>query len=166
MGRLSPEKNPLKIIETAKLLNEKKVEFIWLVVGDGELRDTLKREIRKNHLEGKVVLAGNQSNPYRFMSRCDVYLQFSQFEADPITVREAAVFNKMMILSDIPGFQQCHKIFSNIQLVVTSEDAVRALMKKKTKAAAKNDLSIINDEICRTIDREIFEKAGPGMKEI
>ena len=158
MGRLSPEKNPLKIIETAKLLDEKNVDFIWMVVGDGELRDTLKSEIEKNHLEGKVVLAGNQSNPYRFMSRCDAYLQFSLFEADPITVREAAVFNKPMILSDIPGFQKCHEIFSNIQLIGTSGDAVRSLMQGKSTVGSKNDLSIINDEICRIIDREIFEK--------
>ena len=158
VGRLSPEKNPLKIIETAKLLDEKNVDFIWMVVGDGELRDTLKSEIEKNHLEGKVVLTGNQSNPYRFMSRCDAYLQFSLFEADPITVREAAVFNKPMILSDIPGFQKCHEIFSNIQLIGTSEDAVRSLMQGRSMVGSKNDLSIINDEIRRVIDREIFEK--------
>lgn len=158
VGRLSPEKNPLRIIETAKLLNEKQVEFIWLVVGDGELRGTMEREIKKNQLEGKVILTGNQSNPYRFMSRCDAYLQFSLFEADPVTVREVAVFNKPMILSDIPGFQKCHEIFSNIQLIGTSEDAIRSLMQEKSILGSKNDLGIINDEICRIIDREIFEK--------
>ena len=157
VGRLSQEKNPLRIIETAKLLDEKKVSFIWMVVGDGELHDTLKSEIEKNHLEGKVFLIGNQSNPYRFMSRCDAYLQFSLFEADPITVREVAIFNKPMILSDIPGFQKSREIFNNIQLVSTSKDAVRSLMQEKSIVSLKNDLSIINDEICRTIDREIFE---------
>lgn len=158
VGRLSQEKNPLRIIETAKLLDDKEAGFIWMVVGDGELRDTMKSEIEKNHLEGKVFLIGNQSNPYRFMSHCDAYLQFSQFEADPITVREVAIFNKPMILSDIPGFQKCDEIFSNIQLIGKSEDAVRSLLQEKPIVSSENDLSIINDEIYRTIDREIFEK--------
>lgn len=157
VGRLSPEKNPLRIIETARLLDEKEMDFIWMVVGDGELRDMLKSEIEKNHLEGKVFLIGNQSNPYKFMSRCDVYLQFSLFEADSITVREVAIFNKPMILSEISRFQECHEIFSNIQLISTNEDAVRLLMLEKSIVSSENDLSIINEEICRTIDREIFE---------
>lgn len=156
VGRLSPEKNPLRIIETAKLLNEKRTGFIWIVIGDGELRDALKNAIIKNHLDGKVVLVGNQLNPYRFMKRCDVYLQFSLYEADPLTVREVAVFNKPMLLSDIPGFQRCREVLNNIQLITTSEDAVRLLMQKKTKAAAENNLSNVNNEICRIIDREIF----------
>lgn len=156
VGRLSPEKNPLRIIETAKLLNEKKVEFIWLIVGDGNLRDTIENGIRKNQLEGKVILAGNQPNPYRFMSRCDVYLQFSLFEADPITVREAAVFNKPMVLSDIPAFRQIRDGLNNIQLAGTIEEAVQALLQEKNTPITENNLKIINMEVCRIIDSEIF----------
>ena len=156
VGRLSPEKNPLRIIETAKLLNEKQVEFIWLVVGEGELRGTMEREIKKNQLEGKVILTGNQLNPYRFMRRCDFYLQFSLFEADPITIREAAVFNKPMVLSDIPAFRQWHKKINSILLADTSSEAVQWLLHGINKGTVENNLYIMNSEICRTIDREIF----------
>jgi glycosyltransferase involved in cell wall biosynthesis len=127
-------------------------------VGDGEMRGEIESEIKKNKLEGKVILTGNQSNPYRFMSRCDVYLQFSLFEADPGTVREAAVFNKPMILSDIPAFCQIRDRINNIQLVDTIEEAVQALLQGKNTPITENNLKIINMEICRIIDREIFKK--------
>ena len=159
VGRLSPEKNPQQIIKTAKLLDEKKTEFIWLVVGDGELRGTIEHEIKKNQLEGKVILTGNQTNPYRFMNSCDCYLQFSLYEADPITIREVAVFNKIMVLSDIPGFRQCCDVFNNIYLTDSNADTVQMIMQVKNKPIDKNDLDIVNYEIYRTIDQEIFEMA-------
>ncbi len=163
VGRLSPEKNPLRIIETAKLLNEKQVEFIWLVVGDGELRGTMEREIKKNQLEGKVILTGNQSNPYRFMSHCEVYLQFSLFEADGITIREAALFDSHMILSDIARFRDCAKTFKNIILCHNAHDAANSVLSSMNVPIEANDIDGINNEIRRRIYREIIKPLHNGQ---
>lgn len=156
VGRLSPEKNPLLIIETARLLVEKRVKFIWMIVGDGELRQTLGGAIRKNKLEGKVVLTGNQMNPYRFMSRCDCYLQFSLYEADPVTVREAAVFDRHMVLSDIQRFRDCSMILKNINLCRNAEEAADRILHILDKPADKNNLEKLNSEIVKQIYHEMF----------
>ncbi|MBE6000044.1 MAG: glycosyltransferase [Sarcina sp.] len=157
VGRLSPEKNPMQIIETARLLVEKRVKFIWMIVGDGELRQTLESTIRENKLEGKVVLTGNQMNPYRFMSRCDCYLQFSLYEADPVTVREAAVFDRHMVLSDIPGFRDCSMILKNINLCRNAEEAADRILHILDKPADKNNLEKLNSEIVKQIYHEMFD---------
>jgi hypothetical protein len=50
------------------------------------------------------MLLGNVLNPYKYMNNCDLYAQFSVYEADPITCKEVLVFNKRMVLSNIDAF--------------------------------------------------------------
>ena len=127
-----------------------------MVVGDGELRQTLESEIRENKLEGKVVLTGIQMNPYRLMSRCDCYLQFSLYEADPVTVREAAVFDRYMILSDISGFRDCSMILKNINLCRNAEEAADMILHILDKPVDQNNLEKLNSEIVKQIYHEMF----------
>ena len=156
VGRLSPEKNPLRIIEIAKCLEKLNIEYIWIVVGDGDLYNVLADEIQRNVLSGKVVLAGNQLNPYRFMRKCDVYLQFSEFEADPGTIKEVAVFNKHMILSNIPGFRNYQMVIHNMHLCDSNCEAIRCLMEVREIPVIENDLQHRNEEILQRIKTEMI----------
>lgn len=124
VGRLSSEKNPLKIIEVCKGLRKRQVDFRWYVVGDGPLRQEAAQKIQEENLADVCLLCGTQTNPYRFMNSADVYVQLSEYEAEPITIQEVSVFGLPMILSDIDGFQRYSKIFDNITLVGTDTQSI------------------------------------------
>lgn len=156
VGRLSPEKEPLRIVEAAKLLDAEGIQYRWIVAGDGELAGTMKEEIRRNRLDDKVIPVGNQKNPYRFMSRCDCYVQFSRFEADSLTVKEAAVFNKSMVLSDILQFRSSRKVYNNILLYGASDNFKDVLLEAVSRMPVKNDLKNFNEEACGKIDSMIL----------
>lgn len=117
VGRLSPEKNPLKVISVCKELKKSGIDFRWYIVGDGPLKGEMIDKIKREDLVDNCLLCGLHDNPYRFMRRSDVYVQLSKYEADPITVKEVAVFGKTMVLSEIDAFKKYSKIFDNIALV-------------------------------------------------
>ena len=156
VGRLSSEKNPLRIIEIAKRLENLNIEYIWIAVGDGDLYSVLADEIQRNELSGKVVLTGNQINPYRFMRKCDVYMQFSEFEADPGTIKEVAVFNKHMILSNISGFRNYQTVIHNMHLCDSDSEVIRCLMEVREVPVIENDLQHRNEEILQRIKTEMI----------
>ena len=157
VGRLAPEKNPLIIPEIAKVLKQKSVNFKWFIVGAGDMSSEIQSLINKNGLESNVVLCGGQLNPYKFMSRCDIYAQFSNYEADPITAKEVSVFNKKMILSDIESFRYLEKQLKNVYICSKDQaeivDKIQSLIGVETQS--NNDLSFIN-QLPENKIKEIF----------
>lgn len=90
-----------RIIEASKMLAENGYKFkVWLV-GDGE--DTLEYEdsIKKLFLEDTVILKGRQTNPYKFLSKCDCLVISSDFEGYGMVIDEARVLKKPVISTDV-----------------------------------------------------------------
>lgn len=117
VGRLSEEKNIFKILEVCKELKQKDYRFHWYIVGDGPQKKDLESFIKEYSLEDVCTLCGSQSNPYKFMKKCDLYVQLSKYESQSITVQEVAIFDKPMILSKISAFENYTKYFPNILIV-------------------------------------------------
>ena len=157
--RLSRDKNPLQIIETAKVLRDRNAAFRWIIVGDGHLYGEVKSKIAEYKLEESVILAGYQINPYRFIRHCDLYVQLSILEADSCTVREAAYFNKHMILSDIPRFRDCQKEFKNIHICRSTSEVADAIIRLPGEPAEMNDLCAINKKVEELIYKEIISES-------
>ncbi len=144
VARLSYEKNILKTLSIAKRLKDDGLKFSWLIVGDGSLYAQAKQKIEEDSLQNQVILLGNQNNPYKFMKNCDVYVQLSLFEADPITIKETAIFNKPMVLSNIIAFQNLKKDIQNITLCETDDEIVEGIKKAKSIPYKVNNLANIN----------------------
>lgn len=58
VGRLEPQKNPLRLLECAELVLEKVPDFTLDIYGTGSLKTTLENEIEKRNLEKCVSLKG------------------------------------------------------------------------------------------------------------
>lgn len=76
----------------------------WYIIGYGspEIEQQVRDEIRKEGMEEHVILLGKQSNPYPFIRTCDVYVQPSRYEGKSITVREAQILCKPVIVTHYP----------------------------------------------------------------
>lgn len=106
VGRLTPPKNIDGAIRILKELRDRGIDAEWFVVGDGEERANLEKQIRELGLEGKFHLVGAKPNPYPYMKTCDIYVQPSRWEGYGITVAEAKVLCKPIVTSDIPEFRE------------------------------------------------------------
>lgn len=61
----------------------------WYIAGDGNKRKEIELAIEEENLEDKIILLGNQTNPYKFMKKADLVLLVSYHEAAPMVYMEA-----------------------------------------------------------------------------
>lgn len=76
----------------------------WYIIGYGspEIEQQVREEIKKEGMEEHVILLGKQSNPYPYIRTCDIYVQPSRYEGKSITVREAQILCKPVIVTHYP----------------------------------------------------------------
>lgn len=58
LGRLTPKKNPVALVEAFRVVAERIPEAILTIVGDGEERDKVQQRIQKYGLSDKIRLTG------------------------------------------------------------------------------------------------------------
>lgn len=101
-GRLHKAKGYDLAVETAKLLKDENIDFIWYFVGEGKERRNIESLIRKYQLENTVFLLGMKSNPYPYIKAADIYIQTSKAEGFCITVAEAKILGKPIVSTNFP----------------------------------------------------------------
>ena len=62
IGRLINFKNPVGLVELAKILKSRKVDFIWEHFGEGEMRQIVEDKIKETGVGDKFFLRGEVSN--------------------------------------------------------------------------------------------------------
>ncbi|MBQ9880330.1 MAG: glycosyltransferase [Clostridia bacterium] len=102
-GRLSREKGFDLAVGAAKILKDRGLDFIWYFVGDGEDREKIEHLIRVNTLEDRIILTGYAEDPYGHIGGCDVYVQPSYEEAQPLALLEAAVLGRTVVSTETVG---------------------------------------------------------------
>ncbi len=88
-GRLHPQKDPLRLVQSLKALNQPNVHL--LVAGDGELAPALKEEILRLNLSAQVTMLGavEAARLVIFYQVASALVLTSEFEGLPLVVLEA-----------------------------------------------------------------------------
>lgn len=125
VGRLEIEKGQDIIPRTAKILLDEGVEFIWYLIGEGNLRFEIENKIKKHEVQKQVILLGNIKNPYPYINRCDLYIQTSLTEGWGLAVQEAKILCKPMVVTPIKAFKE--QIIDGKNGLIASEITPEAL---------------------------------------
>lgn len=103
VARLSYAKGIDQAIEAMHLLRQRGYEDIaWYVVGYGGDEPQLRQQISERGLEGSFHLLGKKINPYPYMKAADLYVQPSRYEGKAVTVTEAQVLGKPVMITNYP----------------------------------------------------------------
>ena len=111
IGRLTGVKNQLFLIEVFNELQKKQPDSLMLIVGDGELKDTLESRIADLGLEGKVQMLGFREDVNDLLNCFDAFLLPSIYEGLPIVAIEAQTNGLPIFCSD--GVTEETKISDN-----------------------------------------------------
>lgn len=103
VGRLSYEKGQDLVPKIAKRLVADGYDIRWYCVGDGEDRVALETQIKELKMEQRIILLGNQQNPYPFFKMADIYIQPSRNEGFGITISEAKIFGLPIVTTNFAG---------------------------------------------------------------
>ncbi|MEN1970004.1 glycosyltransferase [Lentibacillus sp. N15] len=103
VARLSHAKGIDQAVKALKLLKDKGYENIaWYVVGYGGDEKVMRKLIVDNDLTNSFFLLGKQINPYPFMKAADLYVQPSRYEGKAVTVGEAQILGKPVLITNYP----------------------------------------------------------------
>lgn len=104
IGRLAPQKKLEDIPEICAKIIESGINVKWYIIGYGsiEAEQQLQEQISKFGMENHVIFLGKRENPYPYIKACDVYVQPSRYEGKSITVREAQILYKPVIVTNYP----------------------------------------------------------------
>lgn len=101
VARLSYAKGIDNAVKALKLLHDRGMKNIkWYVVGYGGDEHMIKELIFQNNLQDSFILLGKRINPYPYMKMCDLYAQPSRYEGKAVTVTEAQILGKPVLITN------------------------------------------------------------------
>ena len=128
LGRLVVEKNASAVIQAISQLPE---EWIGIIQGSGKEFSHLESEAAR-HAPGRIHFLDPWVHPGNPFSVSDVYILLSDFEGDPVSVKEAMVAGVPTVVSDIPVFKEHQKNFGDISMLIptraSSKDIAEAIL--------------------------------------
>lgn len=101
VGRFCEAKNYDNVPDICRRIREKGINLYWFLIGYGD--DSLIRQrIQEAGMEEYVIILGKRSNPYPYIKACDIYAQPSRYEGKSVTVREAQILCKPVVVTNYP----------------------------------------------------------------
>ncbi|MBB3170088.1 glycosyltransferase [Simiduia aestuariiviva] len=135
LGRLSQEKNYSFLIDAMHHLKSKNLKIKCKIHGEGSLQSSLQEQIEKLQITDTVSILPFTKNIAEFFDSIDIYINCSTTEGMPISLLEAAAFNKRVIASNINGNKTLlNKLYSNPILFDFSHDAFEYAIESALKA--------------------------------
>ena len=99
VGRLTKQKNYFYLIDEFEKFLKKYPEEILIILGDGELKNKIKKKIKKQGLEKNILLLGKK-NVFNYMKNAKALILPSLWEEVGFVLVEAAISNLFLISSD------------------------------------------------------------------
>lgn len=139
IGRLSPQKNQVFLIEIAKYIKDNGIKSKIYIAGDGPLKDSLNDIIRKQELKEQIQLIGPQDDIPACLKVMDAMMMPSLHEGLPISAIEAQASGLPCILSNNIDKDVClvKKITKMLETNNPAEWYKEALILSKTKPTLK-----------------------------
>lgn len=103
VGRLSEQKNQLSLIKSFEIYLKKNRNTLLFILGIGPLEDVLRSYINKKGLQDHIFLQGFQTNPYKWMAHCDVFILSSSYEGFGNVIVEAMALGKTVVSTNCPS---------------------------------------------------------------
>lgn len=100
VGRFTEAKNFDNVPCICQTLIKKGLNVVWYLIGYGADEQLIRKKIVECNMESNVIILGKKDNPYPYIANCDVYIQPSRYEGKSVSVREAQVLGKPVIITN------------------------------------------------------------------
>ena len=103
VGRFCHAKNYDNVPDIARRIVEYGYSDLrWYLIGFGGYETLIRHKIAENGMEKNVIILGKKDNPYPYIKACDIYVQPSRYEGKSVTVREAQILCKPVVITNYP----------------------------------------------------------------
>lgn len=154
-GRLTYQKNPLRILDIVSQLVAMKNNLKVVICGNGEMFDTFKNEIISKKLDKTIDVKGFVNNPADYISQSKLMILTSFFEGTPMTALESIALGVPVISTRTDGMKNLIHNGTNGYLYDSNEEAVNIiinLLNNTKRLLELKETSIASSNIYNDID--------------
>lgn len=145
VGRLTAQKDPLRLAEVLALAAAQKQNLQAAVIGSGDLEDSMKARIKELGIERNVCFLGFQSNPLKMMRDAKVMLMTSAWEGTPMCALEAMALG--------------------VPIVSTPADGMRDLVLDGKTGYLSEDNAVLAERMVRILqDPQLYKSLSAGTE--
>jgi len=145
--RLAKEKAVIRAVSAIAPILTEYDDVKWYIAGDGPDRKAVEDAIKDANLADRIILLGNQTNPYPYMKNSDLMMLLSFHEAAPMVYMESHILG-------VPVFTT--RTLSSDEML---EDGVNAFICENSEEGIRVAFADL------MANREKVEKAKEGLKE-
>ncbi len=110
-------------------------DVYWYIIGFGPDEALIRQKIEQAGMSERVILLGKKDNPYPYIAACDMYVQPSRYEGKSVTVREAQLLGKPVVIA---AYATAHSQLENgVDGVIVPQD---------NEGCAKGIAAVLEDE--------------------
>ena len=99
VGRFCDAKNFDNVPDICRRLAADGLDVKWYLIGYGGDESLIRQKITEAGMQERVIILGKKDNPYPYMRACDLYVQPSRYEGKAVTVREAQLLGKPVVIT-------------------------------------------------------------------
>lgn len=100
VGRFCEAKNFDNVPDICRRLVADNLDVKWYLIGYGGSEPLIRQKIAEAGMQERVIILGKKDNPYPYMRACDLYVQPSRYEGKAVTVSEAQLLGKPVVITD------------------------------------------------------------------
>ena len=131
VGKLERVKGFDRLIRIHSRLRREGYPVCTHILGAGEQEQDLRRQIRAEGMEDSFVFLGYQTNPYKYVSKCDLFVCSSHSEGFSTAATEALIVGTPVCTVEVSGMKEMLGETNEWGLVTENdEDALYAGIKR------------------------------------
>lgn len=106
VGKVMPIKGFDKLARIHKKLIQDGLPVHTYILGEGSERENIEKYISSNHLENSFTFLGYQTNPYKYIAKCDLFVCASTAEGFSTAATEALIVGTPVVTTPVAGMEE------------------------------------------------------------
>ena len=106
VGKIMPIKGFDKLARIHKRLIDDKINVHTYVLGIGSEKESIQKYLREQNIESSFTFLGYQTNPYKYVARCDMFICTSTAEGFSTAATEALIVGTPVITTPVAGMEE------------------------------------------------------------
>ena len=159
VGRFCEAKNYDNVPDICRRIIAAGCPVKWYLIGYGGDEPLIRREIAEAGMEDNVIILGKKANPYPYIKACDIYVQPSRYEGKSVTVLEAQILCKPVVITDYPTARS--QVRDGVDGVIVPLDnegcaaGIVSLIKDSERQGSLVEYEMVNDFGNESVSRKI-----------
>ena len=106
VGTLKESKGYMRLLSIIKRLRDEEYPVHLYILGIGPLQQEMERYIQASDLQEAVTLLGYQTNPYKYVAKCDLFVCASFAEGFSTAATEALIVGTPVCTVEVSGMKE------------------------------------------------------------